>query len=126
VLRHGSAELVALAEAKLHGAPTDPARYAAILDGLFGQKGGARIDTIVNACTHFPLVVDELAAAAPHPVRFVDGSAGIARRIAHLTEGQSWPDSPGEGRAVFTARDAGIDRLAPALAGFGLTRLDAL
>ncbi|MCY1171119.1 MULTISPECIES: glutamate racemase [Sphingomonas] len=126
VLRHGSAELVALAEAKLHGTPTDPARYAAILDGLFGQAGGARIDTIVNACTHFPLVADELAAAAPHPVRFVDGSAGIARRIAHLTEGQSWPDSPGEGRAVFTARDAGIDRLAPALASFGLTRLDAL
>lgn len=126
VLRHGSAELVTLAEAKLHGQQTDPARYAAILDGLFGQAGGERIDTIVNACTHFPLVAGELAAAAPHPVRFVDGSAGIARRIAYLTAGQGWPDRSGEGRAVFTARDAGIDRLALALADFGLTRLDVL
>ena len=126
VLRHGSAELVALAEAKLHGEPTDPARYAAILHGLFGQAGGDRIDTIVNACTHFPLVADELAAAAPHPVRFVDGSAGIARRIAHLTEGQGWPDTPREGRAVFTAHSADTDRLVPALARFGLTRLDIL
>lgn len=126
VLRHGSAELVALAEAKLHGAASDPARYGAILEGLFAQPGGDRIDTIVNACTHFPLVVDELAAATPHPVRFVDGSAGIARRIAYLTEGQDWPETPEEGRAVFTARDAGIDRLAPALTGFGLTRLEVL
>lgn len=121
VLRHGSAELVELAEAKLHGHATDPARYAAILDGLFGQPNGARIDTIVNACTHFPLVAEELAAAAPHAVTFVDGSAGIARRIAFLTAGQDWPETAGDGRAVFTARDATTDALAPALARFGLT-----
>ena len=126
VLRHGSAELVDLAEAKLHGRATDPARYAAILDGLFGQAGGERIDTIVNACTHFPLVVEELGAAAPHPVTFVDGSAGIARRIAFLTEGQDWPATPGEGRAVFTAPDPTVAALAPALARFGLTHVEAL
>ncbi|PTS89616.1 glutamate racemase, partial [Sphingomonas sp. HMWF008] len=126
VLRHGSAELVELAEAKLHGRATDPARYAAILDGLFGQPDGARIDTIVNACTHFPLVADELAAAAPHPVTFVDGSAGIARRIAFLTTGQDWPETVGDGRAVFTARDATTDALAPALARFGLTQGETL
>lgn len=126
VLRHGSAELVELAEAKLHGRATDPARYAAILDGLFGQPDGARIDTIVNACTHFPLVADELAAAAPHPVTFVDGSAGIARRIAFLTAGQDWPETVGDGRAVFTARDAITDALAPALARFGLTQGETL
>ena len=126
VLRHGSSELVELAEAKLHGQPTDPARYAAILDGLFGQDGGARIDTIVNACTHFPLVADELAAAAPHPVTFVDGSAGIARRIAFLTAGQDWPETAGDGRAVFTARDTKTDALAPALARFGLTQGETL
>ncbi|MEG3176991.1 glutamate racemase [Sphingomonas sp. RB3P16] len=126
VLRHGSAELVALAEAKLHGQPIDPARYAAILDGLFGQPGGAEIDTIVNACTHFPLVADELAAAAPHPVTFVDGSAGIARRIAFLTQGQAWPESPGAGRAVFTAPGAAGAALEQALARFGLTRTETL
>jgi glutamate racemase len=126
VLRHGSAALVELAEETLAGKAPATERFAAALAGLIEQPGGDRIDVIVNACTHFPLVADELAAAAPHPVRFVDGSAGIARRIAHLTEGQGWPDTPREGRAVFTAHSADTDRLVPALARFGLTRLDIL
>ena len=125
VVRHGSAELVQLAEARLRGEATPPERYAAILQGLFDQPGGDRIDVIVNACTHFPLVVEELAAAAPHPVRFVDGSAGIARRIAFLTQGQSWPTAPGEGIAVFTGH-ADHAALAPALTGYGLTRIETL
>ncbi len=126
VLRHGSAELVTLAEAKLRGEPTSPARYAAILDGLFGQPGGDAIDTIVNACTHFPLVTEELAAAAPRAVRFVDGGPGIARRIAHLTAGQDWLAAPAAGIAVFTRRDAASDALAPALARYGLDAVESL
>lgn len=124
VLRHGSAELVELAEAKLRGAPADAARYRAVLDGLFGQAGGERIDVIVNACTHFPLVAEELAAAAPHPVRFVDGGPGIARRIAHLTQGQASPERPVPGVAVFTA--APDPALVPALAAYGLDRIETL
>ncbi|HEU4960125.1 MAG TPA: glutamate racemase [Sphingomonas sp.] len=125
VLRHGSAELVALAEAALHGEPTADERYRAVLAGLFAQPGGDRLDTIVNACTHFPLVADRLAEAAPRPVRFVDGNAGIARRIAALTEDQEWPEHPA-GRAVFTRLDATAQALAPALARFGLDTLEAL
>jgi len=102
VLRHGSARLVELAEAKLRGEATDPADYRTVLAGLLDQPGGHQIDTVVLACTHFPLVADELAAAATRPLRFVDGGPGIARRVAHLTQGQSWPaDAVGE--AVFTA-----------------------
>lgn len=124
VLRHGSADLVELSEAKLRGEPADPARYRAVLDGLFGQPGGERIDVIVNACTHFPLVEAELAVAAPYPVAFVDGGPGIARRIAHLTQEQDWPAAPPPGIAVFTATPD--PALAPALAGYGLTRLETL
>jgi len=124
VLRHGSAELVTLAEAKLRGETAPTERYARILDGLFDQPGGDRIDVIVNACTHFPLVADELAAAARHAVRFVDGSAGIARRIAHLTEGQGWPEAPGDGVAIFTG--AQDDRLGPALRNYGFGRIESL
>ena len=124
VLRHGSAELVELAEAKLRGAPTDLARYRAVLDGLIHQPGGNRIDVIVNACTHFPLVEAELAAATPHSVRFVDGGPGIARRIAHLTQGQAWPATPAPGIAVFTATPD--PALAPALTGYGLDRIETL
>ena len=104
VLRHGSAELVDLAEAALAGTPPPAARLRAVLAGLFDQAEGERIDVIVNACTHFPLLEAELAAAAPHPVRFVDGGPGIARRVAQLTAGQRWPDAPPPGRAVFTSR----------------------
>ena len=126
VLRHGSAELVELAEAKLRGEATEPARYAAILHGLFGQPGGEAIDTIVNACTHFPLVAEELAAAAPRAVRFVDGGPGIARRIAGLTEGQDWPAAPAPGITVFTRRDAASDALTAALRRFGLDSIESL
>ncbi|WP_448665201.1 glutamate racemase [Sphingomonas sp. CJ20] len=126
VLRHGSAELVEMAEASLAGTAPDAARLAAVLAGLFDQPGGERLDVIVNACTHFPLLEAELAAAAPHAVSFVDGGAGIARRVAYLTQGQGWPDQPVPGRAVFTAYDARAAALAPALARFGLTRIDSL
>ena len=126
VLRHGSAELVDIAEAALGGESPRPERLRGVLDGLFGQPGGERLDVVVNACTHFPLVEEALAAAAPHAVRFVDGGPGIARRVANLTEGQAWPDAPEPGRVVFTARDSRTDALGPALARFGLTRIESL
>jgi glutamate racemase len=126
VLRHGSAELVEMAEAKLRGERTPPDGYRAVLDGLLRQPGGDRMDTVVLACTHFPLVADELAAASPRPLAFVHGGDGIARRTAHLLEGRDWPASAPPGRAIFTARNAGADALAPALAGFGLTEIDYL
>jgi len=125
VIRHGSADLVALAEAKLHGEAVDPARYAAVLDGLLGQPGGEAVDVVVNACTHFPLVERELSVAAPRPLAFVDGSDGIARRVVHLTEGQDWPAVP-EGVAVFTRLGEAERALMPALASYGLDRVESL
>jgi glutamate racemase len=126
VLRYGSAALVELAEAKLAGETIAPARIAAELDGLFGQAGGERIDVVVNACTHFPLLEPEMRALVPAGVRFVDGGDGIARRVAHLTEDHSWPAELPPGRAVFTARDDRAARLAPMLARHGLVRIETL
>ena len=126
VLRHGSADLVELAEAKLHGRAAEADRYRAALAGLFGQPDGDAIDVVVNACTHFPLVEEELRAAAPHPVSFVDGGPGIAQRVAHLTDGARWPDTPQPGTAVFTRLGEAERVLAPALAARGFTTLDAL
>jgi glutamate racemase len=126
VIRHGSAELVDLAEAKLRGEAADPMAYTRILDGLFGQAGGAAIDTIVLACTHFPLVEAELAAAAARPIGFVDGNAGIARRTAWLMRDHGWPGSAGEGIALFTGGGARAEAYRAGLARFGLTRIEPL
>jgi glutamate racemase len=124
VIRHGSAELVERAEAKLRGEAADPAAYARILDGLLSRPGGEAIDTIVLACTHFPLVAGELAAAAPRPIELVDGNQGIARRTQWLARALAWPDGPGAGIAVFTG--AGAEAYRSGLAGYGLARLDKL
>jgi len=126
VLRHGSAELVQLAEATLRGEPTPNSAYVEVMAGLFNQQGGDRMDTVVLACTHFPLVADRLAAVAPHPLCFVDGAQGIARRVAYLTRDQQWPDAPSPGIAVFTAPMEVQEGLRASLARFGLTQIEYL
>ncbi len=125
VLRHGSAELVELAEAKLRGEAVPRAEVRAALAGLFDQPGGEAIDVVVNACTHFPLLEAELGAAAPHMVRFVDGGPGIARRVAALTAGQEWAAGQDD-IAVFTRLDARAERLRPALATRGFAHVEQL
>jgi glutamate racemase len=124
VLRHGSARLVELAEASLRGDPGPDADYAAAMAGLLDQPGGDRMDTVVLACTHFPLVSDRLAAAAGRSLTFVNGGDGIARRTAYLTEGQDWPETPGPGIALFTGNEPVSPALAEGLAQFGLERVD--
>jgi glutamate racemase len=124
VLRHGSAELVELAEAKLRGEATPPQAYAEALRGLLDQPGGDQIDTVVLACTHFPLVKDELIAASPRPLNWVDSGDGIARRVVHWTHGMRWENA--NGRAVFTADSQKCQALLPALVSYGLSQIDIL
>jgi glutamate racemase len=123
VVRHGSAALVALAEAKLRGETVAISGVQAAIAGLFDGLHGGSIDTVVLACTHFPLLADELAAAVPHAVRFVDGGPGIARRIAHLTAGQDWPEVRPLGVAVVTRLDDTARVLAPAFSARGFPEL---
>lgn len=120
VLRHGSAELVEAAEAHLRGQPVDPAVFTRAIAGLTAQPGGDAIDTIVLACTHFPLLKDALAAAAGPGIGFVDSGAGIALRIANLTADQSWPETRPAGMAVFTRDDPGVGALRAALGQHGI------
>lgn len=126
VLRHGSARLVELAEAKLRGEQTPPEDFRAALAGLLDQPGGNKIDTVVLACTHFPLIQEELAVASPRPISFIDGAEGIARRVAVLTQGQSWPDDRQPGIAVFTAPIDPSPAFRDSLARFGLGRIEIL
>ena len=125
LLRHAAPELVAAAEARLRGEPVDPAVFARAAQGLRAQPGGERIDTVVLACTHFPLLLPDLTAAFGPEVRFVDGADGIARRIAFLTKGQAFVRSA-EDFALFTRDDGTNVALAPALAARGLKRSETL
>ena len=102
LIRHGSPELVELAEAKLAGdeISIDDVRVAAA--PMFEAPRGSEINVVVLACTHFPLLRDELAAAFPGR-SWIDGGPGIARRIASLTREQPWPARPSPGLMVFTA-----------------------
>jgi glutamate racemase len=126
IVRHGSAELVELAEARLRGETADPAAYARILGGLLSRPGGERVDTIVLACTHFPLVREELAAAAPRPLAFVDGNEGIARRTAWLARDLIWPGSPATGLAIFTGPASRTEAYRAGLGGYGISRIETL
>jgi len=123
LVRLGSPELVELAEAKLAGEEVSVEAVRAAVQPMFDAPAGDRIDTVVLACTHFPLLGDELRAAFPQ-VRYVDGSAGIARRIAHLTQGQPWPEEPAGGILIYTGD--GRRPLMSALAQFGLTEVNSL
>jgi glutamate racemase len=101
VIRFGSAALVEAAERKLRGEDPGAVAIAEAIDGLFGAAGGAELDVIALACTHFPLLADELAAAAPRPCLWMDSGAAIARRLAHVlsaNEGTSRAQ-----RAAFTS-----------------------
>lgn len=124
VLRHGSAELVAIAEAKLDGAAPDPAALAAILAGLLRHPGGDRLDTIVLACTHFPLVEAELAGAAPRPLAFVDGKEGIARRTAWLLRDMRWGTASPSNTWVQTGSAPLSPARRTALAALGIDRFE--
>ncbi len=125
LLRFAAGELVGAAEAKLRGEPVDPAIYTRAAAGLRDQPGGEAIDTVVLACTHFPLLEDELAAAFGPGVTFVDGAKGIARRIAHLTQGQQFTRTR-QDLALFTRSDETCALLAPALARYGLEAMEVL
>ena len=123
VIRHGSPKLVELAEAKLAGEQVTVEQVQTAAAPMFADEGAA-IDTVVLACTHFPLLSEELAAAFPG-VTLVDGGPGIARRIAHLTAGQPWPNRAIEGIAVFTGAPPSAE-LEAALATYGLTAIETL
>lgn len=124
IVRHGSPELVELAEAKLAGEGISIDAVRAATRPMFDAPEGERIDTVVLACTHFPLLDKELRQAFPS-VSYVHGGPGIARRIAWLTREQPWPREPVGGILLYTKAN---DRVPPvsSLASYGLTEVKTL
>jgi glutamate racemase len=108
----GAKKLAAYAEDDLAGAHIDDAAIREEIAPAFVDDG-SRTDTIVLACTHYPLLIERLRKLAPWPVNFIDPAPAIARRVVDLL-GPA-PPSAGHGtrRAIFTsgrARAAVLDR----------------
>lgn len=79
----GAPHLPSLAEAALRGEEVSDADIMAEIAPCF-RNGDARTDTVVHACTHFPLLQDRLTKLAPWPVNWIDPAPAIARRTAEL------------------------------------------
>ena len=83
----GSPELASLAEAALSGQTVRDADIEAEIAPCFvgtADKASSRTDTVVLACTHYPLLLDRLARLAPWPVDWIDPAPAIARRVVDL------------------------------------------
>lgn len=81
VLLQGSTRLVAEAEKKLAGHPVDMDVMREEIAPLFAGRIGADVDGVVLACTHFPLLREELRAAVRQSVNWIDSGEAIARRL---------------------------------------------
>jgi glutamate racemase len=100
----GSAELATLAESALSGHQVSDKDIAAELAACFVDHNGARTDTIVLACTHYPLLLDRLVALAPWPVDWIDPAPAIARRVADLLGPPGRESDEAGAEMVFTSK----------------------
>ena len=81
----GSPELASLAERALNGHEVSDRDILAELAPCFVGAGDAsRTDTIVLACTHYPLLLDRFKKLALWPVEWIDPAPAIARRVSDL------------------------------------------
>ena len=114
----GSSELVHWAEKKLRGKSVDQGEIANIIAPLFAPTESGLADTIVLACTHFPLLKQELEACARHSVAWIDSGDAIARRVAYLVDQLAFEpiqDARPNYRSIFTLRNTDIEALSPAV-----------
>jgi glutamate racemase len=125
IIRVGSSELVLIAERKLRGESISSEQINAIVAPF---NNNLNIDTIVLACTHFPLVKQELQAALPHIRHWIDSGEAIARRVGYwLSEHKLDVTIPtANDLAYFTKEDENIDHLQKALITFGITKIQYL
>jgi glutamate racemase len=120
VISVGSSELVQLAECKLRGETIPPEQLKPILRPFFDHPCGNKMDILVLACTHFPLLRDEIAMHFSPSVQLIDSGEAIARRVASLLHEYKFEQTLPEHLAVFTKASIGVEALFPQLAQFNI------
>jgi glutamate racemase len=86
----------------------DTPEAAAALRSYIEPMVGRGVDTLVLGCTHFPLAMAQIQAAAGPTVRLVDPSPAVARQARHLLEerGLLLPETTGRAAADTAAHGA--------------------
>jgi glutamate racemase len=101
----GSADLASLAEAALSGVEVgDKEIFAELAPCFVGDGDKTRTDTIVLACTHYPLLMDRLVRLAPWPVDWIDPAPAIARRVSDLLRAPGDESDSAGAEMIFTSR----------------------
>ena len=118
----GSVALVEQAERKLSGEAVDMDVIRAELAPIFRGRDGADVDAVVLACTHFPLLVDELRASVRQSVAWVDSGEAIARRVESLLAAAPRGTAPARDTAFLTLDRVTASR-AKAFAEYGFTAI---
>ncbi len=101
----GSKNLAAFAEAELRGTPVADDALRAEIAPCF-RDDGRRTDTVVLACTHYPLLLERLQRLASWLVNFVDPAPAIARRVVDLAGPGATQPGKGTAQAIFTSGHA--------------------
>jgi glutamate racemase len=116
----GAPRLAILAEAELRGEPGADAEILTEVAPCFVEHNGARTDTVVLACTHYPLLLERLERLARWPVTFIDPAPAIARRVVELLGPATGRTAPPT-RMVFSSGKGPPPPLRAALERFGIT-----
>jgi glutamate racemase len=98
----GAKKLAAYAEDDLAGAKIEDTMIREEIAPAFVDDG-SRTDTIVLACTHYPLLIERLRKLSPWPVNFIDPAPAIARRVTDLLGPGTAGGHTGSVRAIFTS-----------------------
>lgn len=117
VMLVGSSELASLCEAELRGEPVSDEALMTEIAPCF-VDGDKRTDTVVLACTHYPLLLERMKQLAPWPVDWIDPAPAIARRTADLMGQPGSYDAPGSAQIVFTSGAAPSSVLSTALSPY--------
>ncbi len=103
----GSADLASLAESALSGEEVSDRAISAELAPCFIGNGASdphRTDTVVLACTHYPLLMDRLIRLAPWPVDWIDPAPAIARRVSDLLGSPGSESDHTGAEMIFTSK----------------------
>ena len=125
VIRRGSAGLVDIAERAVRGQRVDEEAVIYAVQPMFDPPDGPKIDVVVLACTHFPLIRDAIAAACPPGVTLIDTGEAVARQALRVAPAVSQAPA-GPAIAYVTGGVANQQAMAPAFVRFGYNQVSVV